>query len=96
LLLVRFGSSAPEEVFKYHMEWQKRDSARAYNYKNGVGTLIVNITGKICAFGLRMSDYQMCCNCQEKDNVPAQKCSKNQSGSAEAMEPDVCINLKVS
>ena len=38
---------------KYDMGWQKRGSGQAYDSKSGVGTVIENRTGKICAYGIR-------------------------------------------
>ncbi|KAL4229161.1 hypothetical protein ACF0H5_012199 [Mactra antiquata] len=45
---------------KYDMGWQKRGSGRAYDSKSGVGTLMGNNSGRICAYGVRMSDCRMC------------------------------------
>jgi hypothetical protein len=77
------------------MGWQKRGSGRSYDSKSGVGTLIGNNTGKICAFGVRQSDCRICTRDVNgnKENVPPHNCTKNWSGSAKAMESDVGVNL---
>lgn len=77
------------------MGWQKRGSGRSYDSKSGVGTLIGNNTGKICAFGVRQSDCRICNRVVDgnKDNILPHNCTKNWSGSAKAMEPDVGIHL---
>ena len=76
------------------MGWQKRGSGRSYDSKSGVGTLMGNATGRICVFGVRQSDCRICNRATvDKENIPPHKCTKNWSGSAKAMEPDVGINL---
>ena len=86
------SESSREGIFKYDMGWQKRGSGRAYDSKSGVGTLIGNTSGKICAFGIRVSDCRTCSNF-ETEKTPSHKCSKNWSGSAKAMESDVGVDL---
>ena len=76
--------------FKYDMGWQKRGAGRAYDSKSGVGTLIGNRTGKICAFGVRSKDCRMCSYHMSKGDAPPEHdCSENWNGSSKAMEPDV-------
>ncbi|KAL5012907.1 hypothetical protein ScPMuIL_011458 [Solemya velum] len=76
--------------FKYDMGWQKRGSRRAYDSKPGVGTMIGNNTGQVCAYGVRVSDCRMCQVYGNKGEVPPDHtCRKNWNGSAKAMEPDV-------
>ena len=74
----------------------KRGSGRSYDSRSGVGTLMGNKTGKVCAFGVRMSDCRKCTigkNNENTENVPPHDCNKNWSGSAKAMEPDVGVEL---
>lgn len=80
--------------FKYDMGWQKRGSGRAYDSKSGVGTLIGNKTGKICAYGVKTKDCRMCNFHMNKGKVPPEhKCQKNWSGSSKAMEPSVAVDV---
>ena len=91
------GSEQTEDVslqkqatFKYNMGWQKRGSGRAYNSKSGVGTFIGNATGKICAYGVRVSGCRTCTKWERLGKEPpSHKCYKNWTGSSKAMEPDV-------
>jgi len=72
------------------MGLQKRGCGRAYDSKSGVGTMIGNRTGKICAYGVRVSDCRKCQLYINKGKVPPDHtCHKNWSGSAKAIDPDV-------
>lgn len=94
-------STSPEEQpiktacqFKYDMGWQKRGSGRAYDSKSGVGTLIGNRTGKICAYGVKNKDCRMCNFHINKGKVPPEHdCNRNWSGSSKAMEPSVAVDV---
>ncbi|XP_052281312.1 uncharacterized protein LOC127878826 [Dreissena polymorpha] len=75
--------------FKYDMGWQKRGSGRSYDSKSGVGTLIGNRAGKVCAYGARIKDCKTCNYHKGKGPVPKHQCFKNWNGSSKAMEADV-------
>ena len=83
-------SDRTKGIFKYDMGWQKRGSGRTYDSKPGVGAMIGNETGKICAYSVRIKD---CRKCQFYSNKgltpPPHTCHKNWDGSSKAMEPDV-------
>ncbi|XP_053382773.1 uncharacterized protein LOC128549640 [Mercenaria mercenaria] len=72
------------------MGWQKRGSGRCYDSKSGVGTVIGNFTGKICAYGIRSKCCRKCDYHSVKGNgIPDHNCYRNWGGSSKAMEPDV-------
>lgn len=80
--------------FKYDMGWQKRGSGRCYDSKSGVGTLIGNMSGKICAYGVRSKCCRTCdYHSARGSEIPDHMCYKNWGGSSKAMEPDVGAQL---
>jgi DNA polymerase III epsilon subunit-like protein len=80
--------------FKYDMGWQKRGAGRAYDSKSGVGTMIGNLSGKVCGFGVRSKDCRKCTYHINKGQFPPDhKCSKNWDGSSKSMEPDVAAQV---
>ena len=87
-------TSSETRTFKYDMGWQKRGAGRSYNSKSGVGTIIGNNTGKICGYGIRITD---CRKCQYHENrgkkAPDHKCFKNWNGTSKGMEPDVGVEM---
>jgi len=76
--------------FKYDMGWQRRGSGRCYDSKSGVGTMIGNNSGKICAYGVRSKCCRKCDYYHAiGKEVPHHICSRNWVGSSKAMEPYV-------
>ncbi|XP_053391808.1 uncharacterized protein LOC128554565 [Mercenaria mercenaria] len=74
------------------MGWQKRGSDRSYDSKSGIGTMIGNRTGKICAYGVRSKTCRKCSYHLSKGCTPPEHaCSKNWDGSSKAIEPDVAV-----
>jgi hypothetical protein len=76
------------------MGWQKRGSGRAYDSKSGVGTLIGNKSGKMCAYGVKTKDCRMCSFHTNKGKEPPKHdCRKNWLGSSKAMESSVAVDV---
>jgi hypothetical protein len=58
--------------------------------KAGVQTMIGNLSGKVCGFGVRSKDCRKCTYHINKGQFPPDhKCSKHWDGSSKSMEPDV-------
>ncbi|XP_076102353.1 uncharacterized protein LOC143071724 isoform X2 [Mytilus galloprovincialis] len=74
--------------------WQKKGSGRAYNSLSGVASLIGQKTGKVLHHTMRSGDCRVCSIANRKGEVPRKhKCSKNWTGSAKAMEPDMVVQM---
>ncbi|XP_052067585.1 uncharacterized protein LOC127706898 isoform X2 [Mytilus californianus] len=74
--------------------WQKKGSGRAYNSLSGVASLIGQKTGKVLHHTMRSGDCRVCTIANRKGEVPRKhKCTKNWTGSAKAMEPDMVVQM---
>ncbi|XP_060598062.1 uncharacterized protein LOC132751871 [Ruditapes philippinarum] len=79
--------------FKYDMGWQKRGAGRAYDSNNGIRTMIGNLSGNVCGFGVRSKDCRKCTYHKKGQFPPYHKCSKNWDGSSKSMELDVAAQV---
>ena len=77
----------------YDMGWQRRSAGRAYNSKSGVGVMIGKESGKVLAYGARISNCRQCEINAKENKSKKHDCRLNWHGSSKAMESDVAVQL---
>lgn len=78
----------------YDMGWTRRGSGRTYNSMSGHGSLIGQHSGKVIAYGSRITTCRYC-EVAEREHREANPhhCRRNWNGSSKAMEASVGVEL---
>ena len=78
----------------YDMGWQRRSAGRSYNSMSGHGSLIEKESGKLLAYGCRITNCKICDIAAKTNEEPKpHDCRKNWGGSSKAMEQSVAVEL---
>ena len=87
------SASAPLSV-SYDAGWSKRGTGRSYDSNTGHGVLIGKSSRKCLDFSVRSKVCDTCDYARRSgEPVKKHKCFKNWSGSSNAMEPDMAVQM---
>ena len=88
------GNIINEITSSYDMGWQRRSAGKTYNSMSGHGSLIEKDSGKLIAYGCRITCCRTCDVASLKNKPPKpHDCRKNWAGSSKAMEQSVAVEL---
>ena len=83
-----------ELTASYDMGWQRRSAGKTYNSMSGHGSLIEKDSGKLIAYGCRVTSCKVCDIAAKASEEPKpHDCRRNWSGSSKAMEQSVAVEL---